>query len=42
VQSGPAKDLALKARNSIYRTDNSYGTDLNEWRLFIEYPISIL
>ncbi|WP_312206743.1 OprD family outer membrane porin [Pseudomonas kuykendallii] len=42
VQSGPAKDLALKARNSIYRADNSYGTDLNEWRLFIEYPISIL
>ncbi|WP_287030928.1 OprD family porin [Pseudomonas sp. UBA6310] len=44
VQSGPAKDLALKARNSIYRGDNSYvnGTDLNEWRLFIEYPLSIL
>lgn len=41
-QNGPAKDLSLKARNSIYRTDNSYGTDLNEWRLFIEYPLSIL
>ncbi|WP_314409297.1 OprD family porin [Pseudomonas kuykendallii] len=42
VQSGPAKDLALKARNSIYRTDRAYGNDLNEWRLFIEYPLSIL
>jgi hypothetical protein len=42
VQSGPAKDLALKARNSIYRSDRAYGDDLNEWRLFIEYPISIL
>lgn len=41
-QNGPAKDLALKARNSIYRTDNNFGTDLNEWRLFIEYPLSIL
>ncbi|MDT0488599.1 OprD family outer membrane porin, partial [Streptomyces sp. DSM 41640] len=45
VQSGPAKDLAFKARNSIYRNtnnDRNYSTDLNEWRLFIEYPLSIL
>jgi hypothetical protein len=45
VQSGPAKDLALKARNSIYRNSNNdsgYSQDLNEWRLFIEYPLSIL
>ncbi len=45
VQSGPAKDLAFKARNSIYRNSNNdsgYSDDLNEWRLFIEYPLSIL
>ncbi|WP_313514566.1 OprD family porin [Pseudomonas sp.] len=45
VQSGPAKDLAFKARNSIYRNSNNdsgYSEDLNEWRLFVEYPLSIL
>jgi hypothetical protein len=42
IQSGAAKDLSFKARNSIYRTDNRFGTDLNEWRLFVEYPLEIL
>ncbi|WP_043311484.1 OprD family porin [Pseudomonas sp. ML96] len=42
IQEGAAKDLSFKARNSIYRTDNRYGTDLNEWRLFVEYPLEIL
>jgi hypothetical protein len=42
IQDGAAKDLSFKARNSIYRTDNRFGTDLNEWRLFVEYPLSIL
>lgn len=42
IQEGPAKDLSFKARNSILRTSNNYGYDLNEWRLFIEYPLSIL
>ncbi|MBM7059757.1 OprD family porin [Pseudomonas sp. UL073] len=43
IQSGPAKDLAFKARNSIYRSDNSdWSPDLNEWRLFVEYPLEIL
>lgn len=42
IQDGPAKDLSFKARNSIYRADNSYGPDLNEWRLFVEYPLEIL
>lgn len=43
-QSGPAKDLSLKARNSIYRASNHFSNsvDSNEWRLFIEYPLSIL
>ncbi|MBC3495705.1 OprD family porin [Pseudomonas sp. SWRI100] len=41
IQSGPAKDLSLKLRNSIYRSDNSVGPDLNEIRAFIDYPIDI-
>ena len=45
VQSGPAKDLSLKLRNSIYRSNNALSEaspDLNEIRAFIEYPLSIL
>jgi len=46
VQSGPAKDLSLKLRNSIYRSNSDmrdyYSPDLNEIRAFIEYPLSIL
>ncbi|UVE16602.1 OprD family porin [Pseudomonas sp. LS44] len=42
VQNGPVKDLSLKARNSIYRTNQLLNDDLNEWRLFIEYPLEIL
>ncbi len=45
-QNGAAKDLTLRARNSILRTSNSlnepYMRDLNEWRLYAIYPISIL
>ncbi|MBS68701.1 MAG: outer membrane porin, OprD family [Pseudomonas sp.] len=45
VQSGPVKDLKLRARNSILRTSNDvngYMPDIDEWRLFVEYPLSIL
>lgn len=42
VQSGPAKDLSLKLRNSILRTSNGYWNDMNEVRVFIEYPLSLL
>ncbi|GIZ13950.1 OprD family porin [Pseudomonas sp. NCCP-436] len=42
VQNGPAKDLHLRLRNSIYRSSNDVGPDLNEIRAFIEYPLSIL
>jgi len=41
-QDGPAKDLSLKLRNSIYRASNDLGPDLNEIRAFVEYPLSIL
>ncbi|MCY1271407.1 Porin D [compost metagenome] len=43
IQSGAAKDLSFKARNSIYRASNNLNSpDLNEWRLFVEYPLEIL
>jgi len=45
VQSGPVKDLSLKLRNSIYRSNNALSDaspDLNEIRAFVEYPLSIL
>jgi len=46
VQSGPAKDLKVKLRNSIYRSNNNLrdagSRDLNEIRAFVEYPLSIL
>lgn len=44
VQTGPAKDLTLRARSSFLRVSNNaraYNEDGNEVRLFVEYPISI-
>lgn len=45
-QNGAAKDLTLRARNSILRTsndlNNDYLPDTNEWRLYAIYPLSIL
>lgn len=42
VQNGAVKDLSLRLRNSIYRSSNDVGPDLNEIRAFVEYPLSIL
>lgn len=42
VQNGAAKDLSLKLRNSILRTNNPAWNDMNEIRVFVEYPLSIL
>lgn len=41
VQNGPAKDLSLKLRNSILRTSNGHWNDMNEVRVFVEYPLSM-
>lgn len=44
VQSGTAKDLSFKVRNSVYRNsrnDSGYSVGLNEWRLYAEYPLNI-
>lgn len=47
VQSGFAKDLSLRARHAVYRANDAArrGTrndDVNELRLIVEYPLSIL
>lgn len=43
VQSGFAKNLSFKVRNSTYRANasyNDYAGNTNEWRLYLEYPIN--
>jgi len=42
VQSGPAKDLTLRARQMWHRGDASTGGDLDQIRLMFEYPLDIL
>ena len=44
VQSGPVKDLSLRARASWLRVSNNasnYNVGGNEVRLFVDYPISV-
>lgn len=43
VQSGPAKDLSFRLREAIHRgnADQAEG-DVNEFRLIVDYPLSIL
>ncbi|WNW12432.1 OprD family porin [Pseudomonas sp. DTU_2021_1001937_2_SI_NGA_ILE_001] len=44
VQSGPAKDLSLRLRNSFLRVSNNasaYNDDGNEVRIFVDYPINV-
>lgn len=44
VQSGPAKDLSLRLRNSFLRvSDNAsaYNSEGNETRIFVDYPINV-
>ncbi|MDY7562273.1 OprD family outer membrane porin [Pseudomonas sp. 10B1] len=44
VQSGPAKNLSVRLRNSFLRvSDNAsaYNSEGNETRVFVDYPISI-
>ena len=44
VQSGPAKDLSLRLRNSWLRVSNdvdNYNVGGNEIRLFADYPINV-
>lgn len=42
IQDGPAKDLMFRVRNAFYRADNRLDNDLNDFRLIVEYPLSVL
>ncbi|WP_417701221.1 OprD family porin [Pseudomonas sp.] len=40
IQDGAAKDLSFRIRQAFYR--NSFEGDLNDFRLIVEYPLSVL
>jgi imipenem/basic amino acid-specific outer membrane pore len=46
IQEGAAKDLSFRVRSSIWRANDvqnaEYGADLNDLRLIVEYPLSVL
>ena len=42
IQEGAAKDLSFRIRNAFYRADNDLDGDLNDFRLIVEYPLSVL
>jgi imipenem/basic amino acid-specific outer membrane pore len=46
LQEGPAKDLSFRFRFSAYRANDvqnaNYNADVNDTRLIVEYPLSIL
>ncbi|MGG5872577.1 OprD family porin [Pseudomonas peli] len=47
IQEGAAKDLSFRIRNAIYRANSAqnahYDTpDMNDFRLIVEYPLSVL
>lgn len=42
LQNGAAKDLAFRLRQATYRAESAVGNDVDEVRLIVEYPLSIL
>ncbi|MFK7702728.1 OprD family porin [Pseudomonas caspiana] len=43
VQTGPAKDLSFRIRQAWHRANDDQGEgDVNEFRLIVDYPISVL
>src|SRR3990167_1064911 len=42
IQEGAAKDLSFRVRNAIYRANSSYDGDNNDFRLIVEYQLSVL
>lgn len=42
LQSGAAKDLSFRLRQATYRAEDAVGVDIDEVRLIVEYPLSIL
>ncbi|VXC91530.1 Porin D [Pseudomonas sp. 8Z] len=46
IQEGAAKDLSFRLRSAIYRANSiqnaNYGSDNNDFRVIIEYPLEVL
>lgn len=46
IQEGAAKDLSFRVRSSIWRANSvmndEYSADVNDFRLIVEYPLSVL
>lgn len=42
IQGGTAKDLSLRVRQAFYRSPDVLNGDVNDFRIIVEYPISIL
>ncbi|AGI25438.1 OprD family porin [Pseudomonas sp. MT3] len=42
LQSGPAKDLSFRIRQAWHRGDDSTGGKVDEFRLIVDYPLSVL
>jgi imipenem/basic amino acid-specific outer membrane pore len=42
IQEGAAKDLSFRIRNAFYRADSRLDNDINDFRLIVEYPLSVL
>jgi imipenem/basic amino acid-specific outer membrane pore len=43
VQNGYAKDLSLRVRHAVHRgSSNQIDGDVNEVRVILEYPLSVL
>ncbi|NMY40749.1 OprD family porin [Pseudomonas sp. WS 5013] len=43
VQEGPAKDLSIRLRQAFHRANADQGEgDINEFRVIVDYPLSIL
>ncbi|MDY0251137.1 MAG: OprD family porin [Pseudomonas sp.] len=42
LQDGAAKDLSFRLRQATYRAESAVGDDIDEIRLIVEYPLSIL
>ncbi|WP_311969779.1 OprD family porin [Pseudomonas baltica] len=42
IQSGTAKDLSLRMRQAFYRSPDVLNGDVNDFRVIVEYPLSIL
>jgi len=40
IQEGAAKDLSFRVRNAVHRANS--GGDVNDFRLIVEYPLSVL